>query len=205
MNYGELKTAILSDSHRTDLSGEVARFVRECEGLIRRDLTAYPLRTTLTDTNRIADGLYSVPGTLVQTRSIHLQGRQGDALTRVAPGHIRRLDLTAEPLQYAQNGDNTIEFRGNPSVDHVFDLLYYGTPDPFVDDNDENDLLTDHEGLYMSGSLFYLYLHTQDRELASDQLDIFVSIINTLNDQVARQIGGSGIAPVYNMSSRSSY
>ena len=43
MNYGELKTAILDDTHRADLSSHVARFVRQCEGLIRRDLTAYLL------------------------------------------------------------------------------------------------------------------------------------------------------------------
>jgi len=205
MNYGELKTAVLADTHRSDLVNDVARFVRECEGLIRRELTAYALRTTMTDSDRISSGLYNVPGTLVQIRSIHLQGRDGDGLTRVAPGHIRRLDVTSDPWQYAQNGDNTIEFRGVPSTTHIFDLLYYGTPAPFVDDIDENDLLTDHEGLYMAGSMFYLYLHTQDRELAADQLDVFNGIIDTLNESVARKIGGSGIAPIYNMSSRSSY
>lgn len=205
MNYGELKQAILDDTHRQDLVTHVARFVRQCEGLIRRDLKAYALRTTITDADRIADGLFNIPGTLLETRSIHLQGRQGDGLSRVAPGQIRRLALSTDVVQYAENGDNTIEFRGNPSATHVFDLLYFGTPAPFAADADVNDLLTDHEGLYMAGGMFYLYLHTQDRELAADQLDIFTSIISTLNDQVARQIGGNVVAPAYNTSSRSSY
>lgn len=207
MNFGELKAAVLSDTHRTGhfTDEEVTRFVRQCEGLIRRDLKAYALRTTITDTDRISEGLYNVPGTLLEIRSLHLQGRDGDSLQRVAPGHIRRLSLSADVLQYASNGDNTIEFRGNPSTTHVFDLLYWGTPAPFVNDADTNELLTDHEGLYTAGSQFYLYMKSQDRELASDQLDVFDSIINTLNRQVARQIGGSGIAPVYNMSSQSSY
>ncbi len=205
MNYGELKTAIASDSHRADLVTDIPRFVRLCEGLIRRDLRGYLLRTTMTDSDRVSGAVFNVPGRLLEVRSIHLQGRQGDALQRVMPGHIRRLDDTADVMQYCQYGDGTVEFRGNPAAADVFDIAYFGTPAPFATDTDENTLLTDHEGLYMSGSLFYLYKHVQDRELAADQLDIFESIISTLNAQIARQIGGGGQAPLYNFSSRSAY
>ena len=141
----------------------------------------------------------------MQIRHLGLQGRQGDGLQRVSPGQIRRLDSGAPVVQYAQNGDGSIEFRGVPSVDDVFDIIYYGTPIPFSSDLDENDLLTDHETLYMAGGKFYLYLHTQDRELANDELDIFNGVINTLNEQVARKIGGASIAPSYNFSGGSSY
>lgn len=205
MNYGELKTAVLDDTHRPDLSGHVARFVRQCEGLIRRDLRGYLVSTTLTDSDRSSGGVYSLPARLLEVRHISLQGRQGDGLTHVAPGQIRRLDSTADVMQYAQNGDDTIEFRGIPSAADVFDILYYGTPAPFSADADENALLTDHESLYMAGTKFFLYLHTQDRELANDELDIFNGVVGTLNDQLARKIGGANIAPVYNMAGGSSY
>jgi len=205
MNYGELKTAILDDTHRSDLTAHVARFVRQCEGLIRRDLTGYLVSTTLTDSDRVSDGLFNLPDRLLMIRHISLQGRQADSLQRVTPGQIRRLDLTSDVMQYCQNGNDTIEFRGNPGSTDVFDLLYYGTPAPFSADGDENDLLTDHESLYMSGSKFFLYLHTQDRELANDELDIFNGIIDTLNEQIARKIGGAAVAPTYNMAGGSSY
>jgi hypothetical protein len=205
MNYGELKQAILDDTHRADLSTHVARFVRQCEGLIRRDLSGYLLSTTITDSDRVSEGLYNLPVRLLEIRHISLQGRQGDALQRVAPGQIRRLDLTADVVQYCQNGNDTIEFRGNPSAANVFDLLYYGTPAPFTSDSDENDLLTDHETLYMAGSKFFLYQHTQDRELASDELDVFNGVIDTLNEQIARKIGGANVAPSYNFAGGSSY
>ena len=169
MNYGELKQAILDDTHRADLSTHVERFIRQCEGMIRRDLRAYLINATLTDSDRIADGLYNVPGRLLEMRDIKLQGRQGDGLTRVSPGQIRRLDTTADVVQYAQNGDSTIEFRGVPGTADIFDILYFGTPAPFASDTDENDLLTDHETLYMAGSKVFLYLHTQDKELAADE------------------------------------
>ena len=207
MNYGDLKQAILDDTHRADLSTHNERFIRQCEGLIRRDLRGYLLTTTITDSDRVTagTGLFNLPVRLLEARSINVQGRQGDALQRVSPGVIRRLDETADVLQYAQYGDGTLEFRGIPGTAEIFDILYYGTPAPFATDTDENELLTDHEGLYMAGSKFYLYLHTQDRELASDELEIFQGIIGTLNEQLARQIGGSNIAPTYNFSSASSY
>lgn len=204
MNYGELKQAIADDTHRADLlTTQIPRFVRQCEGLIRRELRAYALRTTLTDSDRVSDGVFNFPARLVETRSIHVQGRQGDDLVRVSPAIIRRLDSSADVLQYCEYGDGTLEFRGVPGSAEVFDVLYYGTPVPFSADGDVNDLLTDHEGLYMAGSKFYLHLYEQDSIRASDELDIFNGIIGQLNEQFARKIGGQGVAPLYNFSSRS--
>jgi hypothetical protein len=205
MNYGELKQAILDDTHRADLSSHVERFVRQCEGMIRRDLTAYLVNTTITDSDRVSAGLYSLPVRIVEIRDISLQGRQGDGLVKVAPGQIKRLDTSADALQYCQNGDGTIEFRGVPGTTDVFDILYFGTPAPFTSDSDINDLLTDHESLYMAGSKFYLYQHTQDRELAGDELQVFNGIIEDLNKQMARKIGGAAVAPSYNFAGGSSY
>jgi len=155
MNYGELKQAILDDTHRADLSAHVARFIRQCEGLIRRDLTAYLLATTLTDSDRSGDGVYTLPARVLQIRTLRLQGRQGDDITRVAIAQIHRLDSTTDVVQYAELGNGEIEFRGVPTASDVFDFLYYGTPAPFSADGDENDLLTDHETLYMAGGKFF--------------------------------------------------
>lgn len=207
MNYGELKTAVLDDTHRADLSSHVERFIRQCEGYIRRELRGYLLTATLTDADRVTagEGIFNFPARLLEPRSIHVQGRQGDGLQRVSPNIIRRLDSTADVLQYAQYGNSQLEFRGVPSTSTVFDVLYFGTPVPFSSDSDENELLTDHETLYMAGAKYYLYLHTQDRELASDEFQIFDSTVTKLNEQLARQIGGSNNAPMYNFSSRSAY
>jgi len=205
MNYGELKTAILDDAHRSDLSTHVERFIRQAEGLIRRDLKAYTLRTTLTDANRVSGGVFTLPDYLLMLRQIIPQGRQGDQLQKVSPAAIRRLATTADVVQYAINGDGTIEFRGVPGAADVFDLTYYGTPEPFASDTDENDLLTDHETLYMAGGKFFLYLHTQDRELAGDEMEIFNGVIKTLNEQMSRKVGGANVAPTYNFAGGSAY
>ncbi len=205
MNYGELKQAILDDTHRADLSSHVERFIRQCEGLIRRDLSGYLVGATMTDSDRAGDGVYTLPARVLELRTVRLQGRQGDSIARVAIDQIHRLDSTTDVVQYAELGNGEIEFRGVPTASDVFDILYYGTPVAFSGDSDENELLTDHETLYMAGSKFFLYLHTQDMELAGAELDIFNGVIDTLNEQIARKIGGATVAPSYNMAGGSSY
>lgn len=206
MNYTELQAAIISDTHRADLADDIPRFIRLAEGLIRRDLTAYELNATLTDSDRVTagEGVYTLPGRVLNIRTVHLVGRQGDSLHRVGPGQIRRLSASADVVMYTQNGDGTLEFRGVPSTTHTFEVRYFGTPAP-LEDTATNDLLTDHEGLYQAGAQYYLYLKTQDRELAQDQANTFDSIMERINEQMARKIGGGAVAPTYNMASRSAY
>jgi hypothetical protein len=204
--YAELQTAIIEDTHRADLTSLLPRFIRLGEGLIRRDLRAYELLATLDDTDRVTagEGVYTLPGTAVDIRSIHLVGRQGDALMRVMPNAIRRLDTAADVVQYCQHGDGTIEFRGIPSTTQEFEVRYFGMPAPLADVN-TNTLLTDHEGLYQAAATYYLYLHTQDRELAQDQANTFDAVMERINEMMARKIGGGAVAPTYNFATRSSY
>ena len=204
MSYTELQTAIGEDTHRNDLATLFPRFIRLGEGLIRRDLKAYELLSTLTDSDRVSGPLFTLPGTVIDVRTVHLVGRQGDSLQKVSPAAIRRLSESADVVQYAQHGNGTIEFRGNPSATQSFEVRYFGLPDPLATTAD-NTLLQDHEGLYQAAAQYYLYLHTQDRELAQDQADTFDSIMERLNEMMARKIGGMSVAPVYNMSHRSSY
>lgn len=206
MNYTDLQAAIIADTHRPDLADHVPRFIRLGEGLIRRDLKAYELSATLTDADRVVagEGVYSLPGRIVDIRAIHVVGRQGDDLQRVAPGYIRRLAASAAVMQYTQYGSNLVEFRGVPGAAESFQVRYFGTPAPLADVA-ENDLLTDHEGLYMAAAKFFLYNHEQNRELAQDEASIFDATMERINEQMARKIGGSAITPTYNMSSRSAY
>lgn len=208
MNYGELKQAALDDTHRPDLSLHVARFVRQAEGMIRRDLAMWSFQGGIAFIDKVADGRYTLPVGCSQVKSIHQifpNEHQGDTLQQVSPLAIRRLSVDSDVMQYCVILNNQVEFRGHPKDTDIFNVFYYGVPAPFVDDTDDNSLLTDHETLYMSATKFFLYLHTQDRELASDELDIFQGVLATLNDHMARLVGGASIAPTYNFSGGSSY
>lgn len=198
MNYGQLKTAILSDGHRPDLTAEVARFVREAEGMIRRELRAFVVSDTLVEADRVADGVYTLPSTALEVRAIYRADIDGDALEQVALANIRRVSANANPYWYAVRG-STIEIRGVPATDAEFEIEYLGHPAALSDDSDTNSLLTDHEIIYTQGALFALYRHTQDLELAQNALDVFADAVNKLNEQMGRKLGGASIAGAYNL------
>lgn len=199
MNYGELKTAVATDSHRTDLDAEIPRFIRETEGMIRRELRALSVTGTIDEADRVSNGLYNLPTGIQSVRAILITGTNEYAVSKVSVGQIKSLATTADPLWYAIRGSNTIEFRGIPGTDTEFDIEYLGHPTAFADDSDTNTLLTDHEALYVEGSLFYLYKHTQDIELAQAALDTYQNILGKLNELEGRKQGGASSAGAYNL------
>lgn len=190
MNYGDLKSLILSDTHRDDLTGEVAGFVRRTEGLIRRKLIGYELSATLDESDRVSLGVYTLPANVLQIRTIS-SSQQGKeyVLTDVGLSNIKSLPDTLVAQIYAVRA-STVEFRGVPATDTEFTVHYFGHPDAFSDDADENDLLTDHEELYVAGGEHFLRLHTEDWELADQMLDRFMVAVEDLNAAIARKLGG---------------
>lgn len=199
MNYGELKTFVLADAHRTDLTAEIAGYVRRAEGLIRRELVGYELSATLDEDDRVSGGVYTLPSTVLLVRTI-TGTHSGDeyTLTDVGLANIKNIDDAAVPVHYAIRA-NTVEFRGVPDTDAAFTVNYFGHPAALAEDDDENDLLTDHEELYIAGAQFYLFLHEQNRELANDAFSRFSDAIEKLNEAHARKIGGGGSVGAYNL------
>ncbi len=205
MNYTELQQAIIEDTHRPDKAALIPRFIRLGEGLIRRDLKAYELSIEFDNNSRVNpnEAVYSIPVDVTEIRVLHRKGApENNGLLRVAPDAIRKLRMADKVAQYCQYGSGAIEFRGNPSVDDVFQMVYFGMPAP-LSQVPTNELLTDHEGLYQSAATYYLYLHTQDRELAQDQATTFDAIMERINEYMARKIGGASNTPSYNFSVRS--
>jgi len=201
MNYGQLKTAVLEHAHAPELTAEVAGFVRLAEGLIRRELRAYELAYTLDESDRVALGVYTLPATLLEVRAIYATDAAGEtfALENVGVVGIRNALATSPVLSYAVRGDNTIEFRGVPATDAELEVLYLGHPVAFSADGDENDLLTNHEAIYLYGALHYLYTWTEDLELAGAARENCLDAIEKLNQQIGRKIGGGSVVPGYNL------
>jgi len=195
MNKTELAQAILDASHRPDLSSFTDTFIRRAEGMIRRDIRAYPLAVTLVEADRVANGLYNLPDGFLEARRVRI----GDnALESVSLAILRVLSGSADPFWYAVLGD-TIEFRGIPGTNATIDLDYLGSPPVLSVGADTNALLTEHESLYVEGALFHLYRHTQDRELAADAFNAFSDVMEPLNQQFGRRVGGASVAGAYNL------
>ena len=195
MNYGDLKARVLEYSFRPDLTTQVGTFISLAEGMIRRELVAMPLSVVLDETDRVADGVYTLPAETNQIRAIYTEDDR--ALKQVSLEEIKRLPAQAFPYHYSVIGDGTVEFRGVPPTDAELTVQYLGHPAAFSSDSDENELLTAHEAVYVYGALFHLYQYTQDIELAQTALDTYGNVIEQLNQQYGRKIGGARIAPAY--------
>jgi hypothetical protein len=214
MNYLQLRQTIVDLAARPSLANVTigpdlapVRFVRSAEGMIRRELRAFPLNLTLQESDRASAGIYTLPSTVSELRAIYGADAQGNsfALDRVSPLELReQLDASAPPVQYSVLGD-TIEFRGTPTTNATFELRCLGHPAPLVNDNDTNSLLTDHEAIYLYGALYALYTYTQDLELAQKSYDTFSDAVDKLNEQLALRISGARTQQQYDFSPSGSY
>ena len=205
--FAELKQAIIEDTHRPDLEPLVDRFVSECEGMIRRELTAHLLTAQLSDADRDPTEvqIYTLPPGVVILRTVAQHGVTAPEVIRTALGSLSKYPLSGPMRLYGEAGNGTIEFRGSPAEGTLIDITYYGMPEDLVNDDDTNTLLDSNETLYKSGAMFFLYQNTQDRELASDQLQVFNGVLTNLNEQIARKIGGAKITASYNFGAGSGY
>lgn len=198
MNYTTLQAAILAQAVHSELTAEVVDFIRRTESMIRRDVRGLELRTTLVEADRSADGVYNLSGRVEKIRAIYAESSSGDtyALENVGLAGIRMLPASAAVQHYAVSGQ-TVELRGVPGTGDSFELVYRGWPEPLAT-TATNELLTNHEDLYLYGALFHLYNHTQDLELAQSSLSVFRDAAEQLNRLNGRLTGGGSTLPAYN-------
>lgn len=197
-DYASLQAAILAKAVTPELTTEVLEFIQSCEAMIRREVRAMETRTTLVEADRISGGVYDLGGQVQEVRSIIATSSGGDTyrLENVGLAGIRMLSSSADPQHYAVSGQ-TVEIRGVPGTDAEFELVYVGWPDA-LSVTPTNELLTNHSDLYLFGSLFYLYNHTQDLELAQAALSVYGAARDTLNEAAERLKGGGSVMPAYN-------
>ena len=145
-DYAELQQAVIEDTHRPDLAALVPRFISEGEGMIRREMTAVLISTTLTEADRNPDNIaqYILPlGSLI-IRRVAVQGATRADVPRIALGSIGVYASTHRIAVYVESGSGTIEFRGNPPQDTIFDLDYFGMPAPLVEPDDTIKVFLDN-------------------------------------------------------------
>jgi hypothetical protein len=198
LNYTTLQSTVLAQAVHAELTSEVLQFIRSCESMIRREVNALEIRTTLDESDRSSGGIYNLSGQVQQVRQVYATSSTGEtyALENVGLAGIRALPVDADVQGYAVSGQ-TIEFRGVPGTDAELELVCFGWPDALATTS-TNELLTNYEDLYVYGTLFHLYTFTQDLELAQSALSVFVDAADKINKATARRIGGSSVQPAYN-------
>jgi len=209
-NYGELKTLITSTAHRKDQDANVGNFIELAEANIARNLRANEMETVdkISESDRRAvgspptEGIYNLPDRWLETRDMYSTSSNKDyRLDKTSTSYIHEITAASRAKVYATYG-KLIQFRGIPDEDQEFTHIYYQRPVPFVNDSDTNNILLNYPDLYLYGGLYHLYLWTQDLELAQNYNQIFVSSVETINEQADRARGGAGTAPAYNLGNR---
>jgi hypothetical protein len=124
MNFGELKTVILSDSHRSDYSSIITRLVSEAEALIALSLDGYFLETTITEASRVSGPVYTLPAKVTTMRHVIYDDKPLDQGDESIIALYRSL---ASVTHYCMRG-STIVFAGIPPANAELTLNYYGMP-----------------------------------------------------------------------------
>lgn len=201
MNFSELKTAILSDTHREDYAPHIDRFVAQGEALIALSLEGYFLTATLSEDDRVTEAIYTLPSKVTLMRTVIYDNRPLDQVDETLIAQYRSItDVCAYCMR-----DSTILFAGIPPEDAEFTLNYFGLPAALTADEDTNALLTDFPQLYIEAAQVYLFKRARNFEAASAMLQSVASYIRDINRRMKKKLGGGQSANAYNVSFRSNY
>lgn len=206
MNYGQLKTRVLDDTHRQDYLPLIAEFVAQGEALIESELEAYTLVAVLTDADR-ASNVYTVPASRITlVKCVYVSGN---------PLPLTQCDETQMALLLAAGAQNATHFTvradgklaiaGNPGTGVTVTVTYFGMPARLSLDADTNTLLTDYPQLYLEAISVYIWKRAKDLETSSACFQSVTSFCRNLNRRMKKRIGGSEAVGPYNTDFRSSY
>lgn len=213
MNRVQLIAGALGDSHREDYASKMengtpitTRLLQEAEALISSKLESYGLEYTLTDADRGNDfttPVYALPARLRLVRHVFKAGNPIplDAVDETTAGLYRSaVDIFCYCVRV-----KSIVFGGLPGQGVQLNLHYFGLPAPLVNDGDTNTLLNDYPQLYKEAMQIYIYKRAKDFESAQIAHQSAMGLIDEINRQVKKLLGGARSSNPYNVCFRSSY
>lgn len=142
-NFGQLKTAVASWLHRTDLTSAIPDFVSLCESDIKRDLRLREMEASTSVA--LTSTTLALPDGFLEVRRVRI-GEEWQQL--VSPVAFNPLRDESDSV-YTVIGTNFVfqESSGTADID------YYKSFAAFSDDGDTNWLLTNHPDVYLFGTL----------------------------------------------------
>lgn len=204
VTLAQLKTALISDTHRDYGDTDMSRYIAQGEGFIRSRLKAYGLSRTLTDADRSdpTSGVYTLPARLTLVRFVY--NADGMPLDQVDENLAWQYRSAANALMFAVR-PSSILVAGVPGVGATLSLHYMGVPDALVGATDTNALLTDYTQLYLDAAAIWVHRRAQDYESAQLAQQSAIALIRDINSQIKKQLGGARAVPAYNVRHRSAY
>lgn len=205
MNRSELITAALSDSHREDYLPHASRFVAEAEAMIAARLESYGLEAVLDDDDRadITSPIYTLPSRIRLVRHLFRVGC-AKPLEAVDETVVSQRSRSTNVECYAVRVSSVI-VAGTPAEDAQLTLHYFGLPEPLIQDTDTNALLNDYPQLYKEAMQVSIFKRAKDFESSQVAFSSANGLIDEINRQVKKLLGGARSSNPYNVTHRSSY
>ena len=196
--YANLKLELINWSHRTDLDLKIDSFIDLAESEMLAN-TSFPLQlrgeeTLVAFSTSISDRFVALPTGYQSMRKVRIQISNGPSVEMIyrSPSQLTVEFDAGFPRFYTVT--DQIEF------DRVSDQVYSGEFQYYKDftalssSNTTNTVLTNHPTIYLFGSLWALYLYTNEDLEAEAMYLRFINAIRGANKK--SKLGRYGPAPV---------
>ena len=209
-DYAALQADLLVAGKRPDYAGaKVQRFIAEGEVRIREKCEGYPLSTTLTDANRsgVTSGIYTLPNPtrIVQVRHVIPLSNAGTAPLDAADETLVAVHGSDSNVSmYCLRPDGTLVIAGVPGAGVTYSVNYIGLPVELAITS-TNQLLTDHQLLYLNAALISLHRETREPDIAQFCSNEFNDLVANINRKIKKLLGAPRATAPYNVSWQSSF
>ena len=194
-NFDELYKSIVDWSHRGDLVVKIPDFISLTENaMYSNSAGVLTVRSMETISAALTAGQYlSLPDNFESARSVRLVTDDGGGELRFqAPEQMRKQVAGGRPTFFSIVG-NEIQFDRIPDSEYTIEIQYYRKAAPLTEDNQTNDILTNHPNIYLYGALAQAFSYSQDDQQASKYIQLFIGAIKGANK--ADKKGRYGPAP----------
>jgi hypothetical protein len=153
--YAELKTAVANYLARTDLTDQIADFIRFAELRLRREVRIRQILKSTTISTESGTSTVNIPSDFLEVRDFIVNTNPVQPLTYSSPSTFSRNSRTTEsgkPLDYTILAT---QFQLAPIPDSVYSLklLHYFTPTYLSDSNTSNEFLVNVPDLLLYATL----------------------------------------------------
>lgn len=179
--YADLKTAVATWSHRSDLTSRIPDFIALCEAdlAIRCKLVDFDGDAAVT----VTAGVGSLPADYAGFRAATWDGDPERPLTFLTPDALNSVSATGTPAYCSVLGTS---IQVAPSASGTLNLTYQAKLTALSDSNTSNTLLTRYPDAYLHGTLVQLAAFTRDVDgagLHQGMFDAAVKRIRADNQQ----------------------
>jgi hypothetical protein len=153
--YAELKTTVANYLARTDLTDQIADFIRFAELRLRREVRIRQILKSTTISTTSGTSTVNIPSDFLEVRDFIVNTNPVQPLTYSSPSTFSRNSRTTEsgkPLDYTILAT---QFQLAPIPDSVYSLklLHYFTPTYLSDSNTSNEFLVNVPDLLLYATL----------------------------------------------------